>query len=40
MSYGFFTSKDLFRMGLLLTLVECVVILLLVSLYWPLIGLR
>ena len=40
MSYGYFGSRDLFRLGLLLTLVECVLLLLLVSFYWPLIGIR
>jgi solute carrier family 13 (sodium-dependent dicarboxylate transporter), member 2/3/5 len=40
LSYGFFGSRDLFRLGLLLTLVQCVVLLILVFLYWPLIGLR
>jgi len=40
MSYGYFGSRDLFRMGLILTLVECVVLLFLVTIYWPLIGLR
>ena len=38
MSYGYFGSRDLFRMGLLITLVESVVILMLVLFYWPLIG--
>jgi sodium-dependent dicarboxylate transporter 2/3/5 len=40
MSYGYFGSRDLFRLGLLLTLVQCVLLLLLVSFYWPLIGIR
>ena len=40
MSYGYFNSRDLFRLGLLLTLVQCVLLLLLVSFYWPLIGIR
>ena len=40
MSYGYFGSRDLFRLGLLLTLVQCVLLLLLVFFYWPLIGLR
>jgi len=40
MSYGYFNSKDLFRLGLLLTLVQCVLLLLLVFFYWPLIGIR
>ena len=37
-SYGYFTSRDLLRMGLAITIVESVVLLLLVPLYWPLIG--
>jgi di/tricarboxylate transporter len=40
MSYGYFGSKDLFRLGLLLTLVQCVLLILLVLFYWPLIGIR
>lgn len=40
MSYGYFNGKDLFRLGLLLTLVQCVLLLLLVFFYWPLIGVR
>ena len=40
MSYGYFSSRDLLRLGLLLTLVESVVLLLLVFFYWPLIGIR
>ena len=40
MSYGYFGSRDLFRLGLLLTLVQCELLLLLVFFYWPLIGIR
>ena len=40
MSYGYFSSRDLLRMGLLLTLVQCVLLLLVVFLYWPIIGIR
>jgi sodium-dependent dicarboxylate transporter 2/3/5 len=40
MSYGYFGSRDLLRIGLLLTLVEFVLVLLVVTFYWPLIGLR
>jgi di/tricarboxylate transporter len=39
-SYGYFAARDLVRMGAWLTLVEFLVLLLLVPLYWPLIGLR
>jgi anion transporter len=38
-SYGVFTSKDVLKVGAVLSLVEGLFILLLVSLYWPLIGL-
>jgi len=40
MSYGYFSSRDLFRLGLLLTVFQCVMLLLLVFVYWPLIGIR
>jgi len=38
-SYGFFDGRDLLRFGAWMAIIESVVILLLVSLYWPLIGL-
>jgi anion transporter len=38
--YGYFGAKDIFRMGLLLTIVDCLIMLLVVPLYWPLIGIR
>jgi len=37
-SYGYFTARDLLRIGLCLTIVEGLVVVLLVSYYWPLIG--
>ena len=40
MSYGYFGSRDLLRMGLLLTLVQAVLLLLTVFFYWPAIGIR
>jgi anion transporter len=40
MSYGYFGSRDLFRLGLLLTVIQFGLLLLLVFFYWPLIGLR
>jgi anion transporter len=40
MSYGYFSSRDLLRLGILLTLVEGVLLVLIVLFYWPLIGLR
>jgi di/tricarboxylate transporter len=39
-SYGFFAGKDLLRMGLLLTVVESLILLLLVPYYWPLLGIQ
>src|SRR5262245_49508825 len=39
-SYGYFTTRDLLRMGFLLTLVEFVAVVLTVTLYWPLIGIQ
>jgi anion transporter len=39
-SFGCFTPRDMFRMGLALTLVEFVLLLLVVPFWWPLIGLR
>lgn len=37
-SYGYFTLRDLFKVGLALTIVEWLILMLLVPLYWPLIG--
>jgi sodium-dependent dicarboxylate transporter 2/3/5 len=37
-SYGYFTLRDLFRVGLALTIVEWLILMLLVPIYWPLIG--
>jgi hypothetical protein len=38
-SYGFFTTRDLLKVGAVLTVVEGLLIMVLVPLYWPLIGL-
>lgn len=38
-SYGYFSSRDLFRFGACMTVIEFVVLFLLVTFYWPLIGL-
>jgi di/tricarboxylate transporter len=38
-SFGYFESKDLIKVGLVLAVVEGVILALLVPLYWPLIGL-
>jgi di/tricarboxylate transporter len=39
-SYGYFDSKDVFRVGLWVTLAESLVLLPLATLYWPLLGIR
>jgi len=38
-SYGYFDGWDMLKMGFALTLVESLILLLLVPIYWPLIGL-
>jgi sodium-dependent dicarboxylate transporter 2/3/5 len=37
-SYGYFTARDLFKVGAALTIVEWIILVLLVPFYWPLIG--
>jgi di/tricarboxylate transporter len=37
-SFGYFEAKDLLKVGFILTVVESIILLLLVPLYWPLIG--
>lgn len=37
-SYGYFDARDMFRIGMCLTVVESLVLLLVVPFYWPLIG--
>ena len=39
-SYGHFEAKDLLKVGLVLTIVESLILMLLVPLYWPLIGIQ
>lgn len=39
-SFGHFDAKDMFKVGLALTIVESLILMLLVPLYWPLIGIR
>jgi solute carrier family 13 (sodium-dependent dicarboxylate transporter), member 2/3/5 len=39
-SYGYFEARDLFRVGLLITVLESIVLALMVPFYWPLIGIR
>lgn len=38
-SYGYFDARDMFKVGLALTVVQSIILLVLVPLYWPLIGL-
>jgi di/tricarboxylate transporter len=38
-SYGYFSGRDLFRFGAWMTVIEFAVLFLLVTFYWPLIGL-
>ena len=37
-SYGYFTARDVFRVGLCVTIIESLMLLLIVPIYWPLIG--
>ncbi len=37
-AYGYFDAKDCFKVGLILTVVESIIIIFLVPLYWPLLG--
>jgi solute carrier family 13 (sodium-dependent dicarboxylate transporter), member 2/3/5 len=37
-SFGYFEAKDLLKVGLILTAVESLILLVLVPLYWPLLG--
>jgi anion transporter len=39
-SYGYFSSRDMFLMGAVLSVVEFIFLLLLAPFYWPLIGVR
>jgi len=39
-AFGYFRPKDLFRLGLLMSLVDSLLLVLVVSLYWPLLGIR
>jgi anion transporter len=40
LSYGYFDSRDMLKIGLVLSIIEGIVLLVLVPLYWPLIGLH
>ncbi len=37
-SYGYFDARDMFKVGLALTVAQSIILLVLVPLYWPLIG--
>lgn len=37
-AYGYFEARDLFRLGLCMSIVDSILLLLVVPLYWPLIG--
>jgi solute carrier family 13 (sodium-dependent dicarboxylate transporter), member 2/3/5 len=37
-SYGCFTARDMFRVGICLTIVQSILLLIIVPFYWPLIG--
>jgi solute carrier family 13 (sodium-dependent dicarboxylate transporter), member 2/3/5 len=37
-SYGYFDARDMFKVGLALTVVQSIILVILVPLYWPLIG--
>ena len=39
-SYGQFEAKDLLKVGAILTIVECLILITLVPTLWPLIGIR
>lgn len=39
-SYGYFKARDVFRVGLCVTVIESLVLLLIVPFYWPLIGIH
>ena len=37
-SFGYFSSKDLFRLGFCMSIIDSVLLLIVVPLYWPLLG--
>jgi di/tricarboxylate transporter len=39
-SYGYFQAKDFFKIGVVLTVIEGFLLVLLVQFYWPLIGMN
>jgi anion transporter len=39
-SYGYFRAKDILRLGLIMSVVDSLLLLIIVPFYWPLIGIR
>jgi di/tricarboxylate transporter len=39
-SYGYFKARDVFRIGLCVTVIESLVLLIIVPFYWPLLGIH
>ena len=39
-SYGYFDMRDMFRIGIVLSVLESIMLLVLVPFYWPLIGIH
>jgi di/tricarboxylate transporter len=39
-SFGYFDTRDMLRVGAILSLVESLLLLVVVPFYWPLIGIR
>jgi solute carrier family 13 (sodium-dependent dicarboxylate transporter), member 2/3/5 len=39
-AYGYFRAKDILRLGLIMSLVDSLLLLLIVPFYWPLLGIR
>jgi di/tricarboxylate transporter len=39
-AYGYFRAKDILRLGLIMSLVDSLLLLAIVPLYWPVIGIK
>ena len=39
-AYGYFGAKDILRLGLIMSLVDSLLLLVVVPFYWPLIGIK
>ena len=39
-SYGYFRARDILRLGLLMSVVDSMLLVIVVTFYWPLIGIR